>query len=509
MNLSIVEIGSDSSEDSNVITISSTPSVRRKRRLPNASVGSMIQFSMDDSIRSISQTQEDSIQNSVLDISFNSNIDVIPTRVLAPLDQVSDKNPSKVDSIPKKRSRKASPKTSSPSKTKGKKKTVVSDEGKEAKLAAKISKGKFAMEEVEVCVHSQLLTSSVGSLIRDALTKGIEVGETSSKSVNSVTFQVTSRPGQPENSILWTRTKASASDLLKQAKEFNPRGPSSSLASVNGVLEPYLCLVLSGLEYLSLVCTKTESELASVLARYYDSFPNPRKNSFSSSQFHILVHSLPPALAQLRKVQASTFLFPLFTASTAGCPPSSMNSMSFIHFVDHFLYLNHQVNVLQLESTLQVSEFLHTITRSIAAAPYETSPNALACVQRVKVPAFSRAAIRSIQQREGLEASIDSMEPNDPKQKAGGKSDIETWWSMLQIIPGLSPEIATNIVARYPTIGSLMKRYDDPALSIKEKERLLESIRIDEGGGARKITKLSRSIYKALTTMDENEFIND
>jgi hypothetical protein len=180
-------------------------------------------------------------------------------------------------------------------------------------------------------------------------------------------------------------------------------------------------------------------------------------------------------------------------------------------------------------STADTVEYLQGLTRAIAEYPYRMQPNALAVVTKVKVQrtvggssasAVSAAAGGDDDDDDGVgeSAAAGAGAGSAGRRGAGKRVDddrlvvstyeknlTETWMAQLQMIPGVSAVKAAAIVARYPTLRSLVDQYRDPALPQALKEGLLEDAMLDRSG--KKMGKLSRDVYRLFTTRNPEELI--
>lgn len=177
-------------------------------------------------------------------------------------------------------------------------------------------------------------------------------------------------------------------------------------------------------------------------------------------------------------------------------------------------------------------EYLVGLTRAIAEQPYRMQPSALAVVSKKKVnvkaaaaaSAAAAGAAAGAASDAGEHASDDDDDGDDGaasssagggKRKATGSSSVssgggtrtskksrtETWFAQLQMVPGVSAARASAIVAKYPTLRSLVNVYRDPSVPVVTKETLLEDVDIRLGKKT-KLTKLSKEIFIFFTTLD-------
>lgn len=77
--------------------------------------------------------------------------------------------------------------------------------------------------------------------------------------------------------------------------------------------------------------------------------------------------------------------------------------------------------------------------------------------------------------------------------------DQKLWATQLVNIPGVSEHKANAIVAKYPTLQSLLSVYDDPYISIQHKKHLLANL------GEKQQKKLSEKVYRVYSSLDHTE----
>jgi len=190
----------------------------------------------------------------------------------------------------------------------------------------------------------------------------------------------------------------------------------------------------------------------------------------------------------------------------------------------HFLLLQ--------TSTADTVDYLQGLTRAIAEYPYRMQPSALAVVTKVKVQrtlgggsasaASAAAGAGGGEENDdddaGGSAAAGAGAGSAGRTGAGKRADddrlvvstyekglTETWMAQLQMIPSVSAVKAAAIVARFPTLRSLVDRYRDPSLPQAVKEGLLEDAMLDRSG--KKMGKLSRDVYRFFTTRNPEELI--
>jgi hypothetical protein len=84
------------------------------------------------------------------------------------------------------------------------------------------------------------------------------------------------------------------------------------------------------------------------------------------------------------------------------------------------------------------------------------------------------------------------------------KDPTYIFWAMLQSLPGLAAKKATAVVKSYPTIKSLVDAYENPDLTLSQKEKLLQSIL---GTAVGKSPILSKQVYIWITSMRPEESV--
>jgi len=184
-------------------------------------------------------------------------------------------------------------------------------------------------------------------------------------------------------------------------------------------------------------------------------------------------------------------------------------------------------------SAADTVDYLQGLTRAIAEYPYRMQPSALAVVTKVKVQRTlgggAASASAAAAGAGGGEEDDDDDAGGSAAAGAGAgsagrkgaskraadddrlvvstyeKGLTETWMAQLQMIPGVSAVKAAAIVARFPTLRSLVDRYRDPSLPQAVKEGLLEDAMLDRSG--KKMGKLSRDVYRFFTTRNPEELI--
>jgi hypothetical protein len=124
-------------------------------------------------------------------------------------------------------------------------------------------------------------------------------------------------------------------------------------------------------------------------------------------------------------------------------------------------------------------------------------PSALAVVTKIHV---TRAPALGVSEAEEEEPGLSGV-----GKQTRNKTLTETWMAQLQMIPGLSDTKAAAIVAKFPTFRSLMNLYRDGSVQQSAKETAIEDVTLDSTH--RKMTKLSRDVFRFFTTKNPNEII--
>lgn len=136
--------------------------------------------------------------------------------------------------------------------------------------------------------------------------------------------------------------------------------------------------------------------------------------------------------------------------------------------------------------------FLQDYTRAVAEFPYHMQPSALAVITK-------KHSIRAVSKQ----VAADGLD----KDAVRLAEVSHTWLSVLAVMPGMSEKRAKNVVARFPTMRSLVDAYRNPAITTAQKERLLERILGEGEARASKQTALSIRFFRFLTTYNPDELI--
>ena len=147
-------------------------------------------------------------------------------------------------------------------------------------------------------------------------------------------------------------------------------------------------------------------------------------------------------------------------------------------------------------SRAETVAFLTTCTRVLAEGPYRMQPNALAVVVKKKVARSAVAGEEAAGEEDGAAA--------EPPPATVFKTLTEAWSAQLQMVPGVSAAVSERIVARYPTLRSLTRRYRDPALDEDDKLQLLADVGASAG---KKLTKISQDIYRYFSSRSPFELV--
>ena len=135
------------------------------------------------------------------------------------------------------------------------------------------------------------------------------------------------------------------------------------------------------------------------------------------------------------------------------------------------------VDVIPLSGDTQLTDFLQKMVRSLSEAPYRNEVTELECIKKIKSDLPATAS---------------------PLEKAN-----DAWERMLQQVPQLSLARARNAIQFYPTALSLWEDYQDPNASQAQKEGAVA----DCLGGKSQQIKISKNLYRIMTSSDPNELI--
>eukprot|EP00562_Extubocellulus_spinifer_P005215 CAMPEP_0178522140 /NCGR_PEP_ID=MMETSP0696-20121128/28371_1 /TAXON_ID=265572 /ORGANISM="Extubocellulus spinifer, Strain CCMP396" /LENGTH=642 /DNA_ID=CAMNT_0020153229 /DNA_START=165 /DNA_END=2091 /DNA_ORIENTATION=+ len=119
-------------------------------------------------------------------------------------------------------------------------------------------------------------------------------------------------------------------------------------------------------------------------------------------------------------------------------------------------------------------DYLVNMTRALSEAPYYEDVTELHCVKKLKADASATSVVEKAQC---------------------------AWMRMARQVPGMSEAKARKLVEHFPTLMSLVEKYEDPNLTLDEKKRLLDDCLVE----GRKSKKLSDSFYRLMTSNDPNE----
>ena len=122
-------------------------------------------------------------------------------------------------------------------------------------------------------------------------------------------------------------------------------------------------------------------------------------------------------------------------------------------------------------------DYLVNMTRALSEAPYYEDVTELHCVKKLKADASATSVVEKAQC---------------------------AWMRMARQVPGMSEAKARKLVEHFPTLMSLVEKYEDPNLTLDEKKRLLDDCLVE----GRKSKKLSDSFYRLMTSNDPNELIS-
>jgi len=122
-------------------------------------------------------------------------------------------------------------------------------------------------------------------------------------------------------------------------------------------------------------------------------------------------------------------------------------------------------------------DYLVNMTRALSEAPYYEDVTELHCVKKLKADAAATSVVEKAQC---------------------------AWMRMARQVPGMSETKARKLVEHFPTLMSLVEKYEDPNLTLDEKKRLLDDCLVE----GRKSKKLSDSFYRLMTSNDPNELIS-
>jgi hypothetical protein len=163
-------------------------------------------------------------------------------------------------------------------------------------------------------------------------------------------------------------------------------------------------------------------------------------------------------------------------SSTDASPPTAWELQDAIQW----LLIQFQVECMHCPNEDLIQLTIHKMARSLCDKPYRSQVSELECVRKIK---------------QGPSVSSD-----DPVDKA---RDI--WLRQLQLIPGISENMALNVVERYPTCQSLWQAYRELQQQPHGAPALLLSNILTAGKSCR--VKLSQTVFRIMTSNDPEEMI--
>jgi hypothetical protein len=155
-------------------------------------------------------------------------------------------------------------------------------------------------------------------------------------------------------------------------------------------------------------------------------------------------------------------------------PPNSEQ----LHDAILWMLIQFQVESIHCSTTEDVAHEVYKLTRALADRPYTKQATDL------------RATAK-------LPMTVADTAPNSDRAR-------DTWIRKLQQIPRVSYDMAHAVSCHYPTASSLWKVYQDVNIPHEEKEVLLAEL----FGTRSSQTKLSRHVYRALTSEDPAEILS-
>jgi hypothetical protein len=155
-------------------------------------------------------------------------------------------------------------------------------------------------------------------------------------------------------------------------------------------------------------------------------------------------------------------------------PPNSEQ----LHDAILWMLIQFQVESIHCSTTEDVAHEVYKLTRALADRPYTKQATDL------------RATAK-------LPMTVADTAPNLDRAR-------DTWIRKLQQIPRVSYDMAHAVSCHYPTASSLWKVYQDVNIPHEEKEVLLAEL----FGTRSSQTKLSRHVYRALTSEDPAEILS-
>ena len=325
-------------------------------------------------------------------------------------------------------------------------------------------KGSFAAQEIAVQLEASLAATALGSALTAAL----------QEDKYTVLPPAT---GVPAGLIQWYRRTQQPDGSLTHA------GPHN--------MQPFLLQVLRGKALVPLVQDGPTALLQHTSA-LTAALPEGARVLLLAFQVGSYVSALQ------RKAQAQHSM----SAVTRGTVDAALAQA----------YIIGNVQTRQCNDTKHAAEYVCSLTRAVAEAPYRTRKTALACVAKVRVSKALRAAVGG-DAGSAASASVASGGGGSVRSggsfMGGGASELtaqDMWCAQLQMIPGVSASkyvplfVATrslqlwlmarrrlaaahrcravrravNIVRRFPSFQSLMQVYEDPSIGDADKAALLE-----------------------------------
>ena len=159
-----------------------------------------------------------------------------------------------------------------------------------------------------------------------------------------------------------------------------------------------------------------------------------------------------------------------------GSPPPTDAEL---HDAIQWLLIEFQVECVMSTSVEEIQKTVHKMTRALAENPYGNQVSELECVKKIKT-------------------HIDSSESSATLLERAS----DTWFRQVQQIPRLSEQMASSLVARFPTVRSLWEAYHQQE-NYSDNACLLA----DCLSNSRRQMKLSEAVYLFLTSDSPNEML--
>jgi hypothetical protein len=331
------------------------------------------------------------------------------------------------------------------------KKNAEKNIAKKSRVDERHVRGGYANEELGIEMSPELFDSEIGKAINIAV-----------RDANRGRVVLDPLQHTLANLILWKRGNFNPADAISSKKLVDDEG---EIDFVNARTEKHACIVMRGSKFAAFVALHLKAIRSNdPKGGHIAHIRGMQKMLLEGSKLYITVISLQDAIADLFAKKGVNLT--MIDAENASIQ----------------LYIATNVEITFCNSATEVGEFVERLSREVAERPYKMLPEALACVTK-----------------ESLSSSA-----KDELGISDKKDPTYILWAMLQSLPGLAAKKATAVVKSYPTIKSLVDAYENPDLTLSQKEKLLESIL---GTAVGKSTILSKQVYIWITSMRPEESV--